>query len=90
MKKYVFLTISILLSLLQINSKLQAAEQVNCAGCKTEYYLIKELTDSLNNELTDINIKPAKTGNKKAVELMIDGKVNFAFTCKNHLNLLRN
>lgn len=88
MKRFICLTfISVLLSSVQFQNTAFAVEQVNCAGCKTEYFLIKELTNVLNSQMTDMNIKPAQTGNKKAVELMVAGEVNFAFTCKNHLKL---
>ncbi len=66
-----------------------AGDSVVCAGCKTEYYLIVKLTDVLNAQQADYSYKPAKTGNKKAVELMVDGKIDFAFTCKDHWKLVK-
>ena len=62
---------------------LHAAEVklINSAGCKTEYHLMKDLCLAYE-EKTGIEIRTGKTGNKKAIELMLDGKVDFAFTCK--------
>lgn len=51
------------------------------AGCKTEYFLLKDLSSSYL-EKTGKKLRLAKTGNKKAINLMLEKKVDFAFTCK--------
>lgn len=51
------------------------------AGCKTEYYLIKQLVDAYENE-TGKKVMLGGTGNKKAMAMMEDEKIDFAFTCK--------
>ncbi|MCP4687508.1 MAG: hypothetical protein GY859_05615 [Desulfobacterales bacterium] len=56
-------------------------ETMVCAGCKTEYYLIRDLCAAFR-EKSGIKVRPAKTGNKKAIELMLKNKVDFTFTCK--------
>lgn len=48
-----------------------------CGGCKTEYYLIQELFNAFNAEGRVLQI-----GNKRAIELMLQKKIAFAFTCK--------
>jgi phosphate transport system substrate-binding protein len=51
------------------------------AGCKTEYYLIKDLSDAYKAK-TGVSIQAGQTGNSKAIDLMLDNKINFAFTCQ--------
>ncbi len=87
----VILTRSLMLSLIIAFSfnAARAAEQIHCAGCKTEFFLIQKITDSLNQQSNDLSYKPASTGNKKAIELMLEGKINFAFTCKTHWQLAK-
>ena len=70
------------------NSIVNAKETCMCAGCKTEYYLIEHVLKDFQ-EQAEVNYKPAKTGNKKAIELMVEGKINFAFTCKSHFKLAK-
>lgn len=55
--------------------------KINSAGCKTEYYLIKELSDAYKNK-TGVSIQAGQTGNKKAMDLMLNNEIDFAFTCK--------
>lgn len=55
---------------------------LHSAGCKTEYYLVKELGDAYAAK-TEIKLQLGNTGNKKAVDLLMDSKIDFAFTCKN-------
>ena len=55
--------------------------KIKCAGCKTEYYLIKALAKPFKAE-TSIKLAPAKSGNKIAMQLLMDKKISFAFTCK--------
>jgi ABC-type phosphate transport system substrate-binding protein len=63
-------------------------ETLSCAGCKTEYLLFSDLA-KVSSKQKVVNLKPAKTGNKKAIELFKDGKVDFAFTCKSHWALAK-
>jgi len=61
-----------------------AAEEVKVlksAGCKTEYFLMKDLADSYAAK-TGTRIQLGNTGNKKAMNLLMDHRINFAFTCK--------
>lgn len=59
-----------------------ASEKVlQSAGCKTEYYLLKDLASAYNAQ-TGTKIMLGNTGNKKAIGLLMDRKVDFAFTCK--------
>lgn len=51
------------------------------AGCKTEYFLLRELAAAYG-EKSGGKVQLGSTGNKKAVELLKDNKVDFAFTCK--------
>ena len=87
--KYFSLLIAMALAFSTYQNNAFSAEQAGCAGCKTEYFLIKEIADTLNANQSAIQYKPAKTGNKKAVELMIAQKVDFAFTCKDHWKLAK-
>lgn len=52
------------------------------AGCKTEYFLLKDLTRVFTDK-TGTVLQLGDTGNKKAVNLLLDGKIDFAFTCEN-------
>lgn len=58
-----------------------AGTHMKSAGCKTEYFLLKELAQAYQKK-TGTTLRTAKTGNKKAMELMLSGDVDFAFTCK--------
>jgi len=51
------------------------------AGCKTEYYLLQDLSAAYK-EKTGNKIQLGKTGNKKAINLLMDNKIDFTFTCK--------
>jgi phosphate transport system substrate-binding protein len=51
------------------------------AGCKTEYFLLQELAAAYSAK-TGTKLQLGNTGNKKAVELLMDKKIDFAFTCK--------
>ncbi len=54
---------------------------IKSAGCKTEFFLIEELAEAYK-EKTGIIIQAGKTGNKKAVNFMLEEKTEFAFTCQ--------
>ena len=51
------------------------------AGCKTEYFLLNDLASAYQDK-TGQRLRVAKTGNKKAINLMLGKKIDFAFTCK--------
>lgn len=51
------------------------------AGCKTEYFLLQDLAEAYKTK-TGTTVQLGNTGNKKALALMMDRKVDFAFTCK--------
>lgn len=50
-------------------------------GCKTEFFMMKDLADAYKAK-TGNKMQIGNTGNKKAVNLMLDQKVDFTFTCK--------
>jgi len=54
---------------------------LKAAGCKTEYFLLHDLSDAYRMK-TGNKIQVGRTGNKKAVNLLMDNKIDFAFTCK--------
>lgn len=51
------------------------------AGCKTEIFLLKDLSEAYQAQ-TGKAIRLGGTGNKKAIDLLLDQKVDFTFTCK--------
>ncbi len=51
------------------------------AGCKTEHFLLQDLAQAYKAK-TGKQVRLAKTGNKKAVNLMLAKKIDFAYTCK--------
>lgn len=55
--------------------------QLKAAGCKTEHFMLKDLVSVYKNK-TGNTIRLGRTGNKKAVTLLLNDKVDFAFTCK--------
>jgi len=58
-----------------------AGEVLKSAGCKTQYFLLKDLSEAYKKD-SGQKIQLGKTGNKKAVYLLLDDKIDFAFTCK--------
>ena len=93
MKILIILVFNMLICFILIaDTKQPHKVKIKCAGCKTEYYLIKALAKPFKTE-TSIKLAPAKSGNKIAMQLLIDNKISFAFTCKSlsvlqkHLNL---
>ena len=65
----------------QLSLYAQSKTHLKCAGCKTEFFLMKDLCKAGSGK-SDCSIKPGKTGNKKAIELLLQNKIDFAFTCK--------
>ena len=61
----------------------RAAEQVvlHAAGCKTEYFLLQELAAAYTAK-SKTTLQLGNTGNKKAVDLLMENKIDFTFTCK--------
>ncbi|MBU1638953.1 MAG: substrate-binding domain-containing protein [Proteobacteria bacterium] len=66
----------------------QAAEKeyLASAGCKTEHFLLVDLAEAYQQK-TGKTIRIASTGNKKAIDLMLDNKIDFAYTCKPIISL---
>lgn len=67
-----------------VEDMLHAAEEpviIKSAGCKTEYFLLQDLTEVFS-ERTGTKLQLGNTGNKKAVNLLLDKKIDFAFTCE--------
>lgn len=62
---------------------IRAAEPVvlQSAGCKTEYFLLQDLAAAYAVK-SGTKLQLGNTGNKKAVDLLMDNKIDFAFTCK--------
>jgi len=58
-----------------------AETQLRSAGCKTEFFLLENLSEAYH-EKYGTKLRTAKTGNKKAVNLLLDGSVDFTYTCK--------
>ncbi len=79
--------ILVLMTMITTTAAMSAAP-IKCAGCKTEYYLINHLKGPFA-EATGINLLPGQLGNKKAVNIMLSGKIDFAFTCKSHQKLAK-
>lgn len=82
-KKVVMLISSFVFCLFLFNSgQLHAQDTLlKGAGCKTEYFLLKDLADAYKVK-TGKKMQLGNTGNKKAVNLMLDQKIDFTFTCK--------
>ncbi len=76
MKNHLWLLV--ILAFLTIISTNAGEKKLKAAGCKTEAILMNELCKNYKQA----KIKPSKTGNKKALLLFADGKIDFAFTCK--------
>jgi|GEM_PF-1097838 len=81
-----FVTCLIAAAILFSASQSFAAGPIKCAGCKTEYYVMKNVADKFQ-ESTGGKMAPGKTGNKKAIALLADGKIDFAFCCQPHKKL---
>ena len=62
-------------------SHTQQTKVVKGAGCKTEFFLLKDLTEAYKSK-TGNKLLIGSTGNKDAVNLMLEGKIDFTFTCK--------
>lgn len=58
-----------------------AADILQAAGCKTEYFLLKDLAEAYKAK-TGNKLQLGNTGNKKAVGLLLEQKIDFTFTCK--------
>lgn len=60
----------------------QADEAViKAAGCKTEFFLLQDIAEAYKNK-TGHKMQLGNTGNKKAVELLLEKQIDFTFTCK--------
>lgn len=54
---------------------------LHSVGCKTEYFLLQELAAAYTAK-NGTKVQLGNTGNKKAVELLMDKQIDFTFTCK--------
>lgn len=60
----------------------QAGEAViKAAGCKTEFFLLQDIAEDYKKK-TGNKLQLGNTGNKKAVDLLLEQKIDFTFTCK--------
>jgi phosphate transport system substrate-binding protein len=57
------------------------SSELVAAGCKTEHFMLKDLSTAYQQK-TGKSVRLGRTGNKKAVKMLLDNKVDFAFTCK--------
>lgn len=80
--------IGVLVALIIFASPLQdrgarAADPIilQSAGCKTEYFLLQDLAAAYAAK-AGTKLHLGNTGNKKAVDLLMEKKIDFAFTCK--------
>ena len=64
------------------SAKIATDNLLICGGCKTEYFLIKRLAEAFNAETGRTSVLGC-VGNKNALESLIKGKIDFAFTCSN-------
>jgi phosphate transport system substrate-binding protein len=64
------------------------ADTIRCAGCKTEHFLVDQLKAPYG-AATGTKLLPGATGNKKAINLLAAGKLDFAYTCKPHGKLAK-
>ncbi len=60
---------------------LSETDHLKSAGCKTEIYLLKDIAEAYKAQ-TGKSIRLGGTGNKTAVDLLLEEKVDFTFTCK--------
>jgi len=58
------------------------APDLKSAGCKTEYFLLQDLT-KVYTDKTGIKFQLGNTGNKKAVNLLMDNKIDFVVPQQN-------
>jgi phosphate transport system substrate-binding protein len=70
-----------ILCVLCLVSGLSAAPPLKSAGCKTEYFLIQELAQGFL-QAGGSEIKAGRLGNKKAISLLSQNQIDFAFCCK--------
>ena len=66
-----------------LSGAVRAADQpvLHAAGCKTEYFLLQELATAYTAK-SGTKLQLGSTGNKKAVDLLMEKKIDFTFTCK--------
>jgi phosphate transport system substrate-binding protein len=64
-----------------IDVQAEDTEQLSAAGCKTEYFMLKDLTPAFKDR-TGHFIRLGRTGNKKAITMLMKDEIDFAFTCK--------
>jgi len=75
------LMVLVLISLTIGSPALSETDSLKSAGCKTEIFLLKDIAEAYEAE-TGKSIRLGRTGNKKAINLLLEEKVDFAFTCK--------
>ncbi len=59
----------------------EGTTQLSAAGCKTEHFMLKDLAVAYKAK-TGNSIRLGRTGNKKAVTLLLNDEIDFAYTCK--------
>lgn len=86
MKKIAF-SFFLLFIFSQINfSYAEEPARLCLAGCKTEYFLVKQLANAFEKK-ANVRFRILSVGNKRAVGLMMSKKADCTFTCKS-INLL--
>jgi phosphate transport system substrate-binding protein len=71
-----------------INAKEVEKKGLRAAGCKTEYFLLHDLSRGFKSN-KNIDLETSGTGNMVALKLLADGETDFAFTCKHHIPLVK-
>lgn len=59
----------------------ESTTQMSAAGCKTEHFMLKDLSSAYKVK-TGNKITLGRTGNKKAVTMLMKDEIDFAYTCK--------
>lgn len=82
-KYFVILAVAAAIMFWQVDGRLDAAgpSVLKSAGCKTEYFLLQDLSKVFANTSGTV-LQLGKTGNNKAINLLLDRQIDFAFTCK--------
>ena len=77
----VIVVLVFLLTLIPMDLLAEGSPQLTAAGCKTEHFMLQDLAAAYK-EKTGNALRLGRTGNKKAVTLLLQDEVDFAYTCK--------
>lgn len=86
MKRVLFaVALPILLTLCALPCR---AQLIKGAGCPTEYFLIKDVAEAYQAKTGKV-ILPGRNNNKIGLTLLSQGRVDFAFCCDHHCNIVK-